>query len=82
MRQTWNQAVQCLALPVRKILADHSPELFEACLPKFLEDEAQSEARARRESMWSCLEDLAVSGGTAKMPPADARIPRVRANIE
>ena len=72
----WNLAVQGLALNVRKIYADHTPELFDDCLHKLVDDEAQSEAaRARRESTWRRLEDLAASGSITTTPVARARLP-------
>lgn len=80
-RTHWNQAVQSLTLNVRKIFADHNPELFEECLQRFREDEARSrEARARRDSTWQRLEELAAMGGAhadATPPPARTRRPPI-----
>lgn len=47
---------------VRKIFADHDPELFEECLQRFQQDESRSqEARARRDAAWRRLEEIAAS---------------------
>jgi len=49
----WNQAIQSLTINVCKIFADTDPELFEECLRKFKEDEAQEEAlKSKREAKW------------------------------
>ncbi|KAK4483199.1 hypothetical protein RD792_010379 [Penstemon davidsonii] len=59
-RNHWNQAVQSLTLNVRKIFSDVDPELFEECLLKFQEDEAQKEeVKMKRESAWKRLEEIA-----------------------
>ncbi|KAL3624309.1 hypothetical protein CASFOL_033125 [Castilleja foliolosa] len=59
-RSHWNQAVLSLTVNVRKILSDFDPELFEECLLKFQEDEAQEEeTKKKREAIWRRLEDIA-----------------------
>ncbi|XP_057484812.1 serine/threonine protein phosphatase 2A 57 kDa regulatory subunit B' theta isoform-like isoform X1 [Actinidia eriantha] len=59
-RKHWNQAVQSLTLNVRKIFSDIDPELFEECLLKFQEDEAQvEEIKLKREATWKRLEEIA-----------------------
>lgn len=58
----WNQAVQSLSLNVRKIFLDHDPVLFEGCLKKFQDDEAQEGAmRSKRDATWKRLEEIALS---------------------
>ena len=65
-RGHWNQAVQSLSLNVRKIFLDHDPALFEECLKKFQDDEAQGGAvRSKREATWKRLEEIAVSNQQA-----------------
>ncbi|XP_057482391.1 serine/threonine protein phosphatase 2A 57 kDa regulatory subunit B' theta isoform-like [Actinidia eriantha] len=59
-RKHWNQAVQSLTLNVRKIFCDIDPELFQECLLKFQEDEAQEEGiKLKREATWKRLEEIA-----------------------
>lgn len=59
-RGHWNQAVQSLTLNVRKIFSDVDPELFEECLHKFEEDQAnEEEIKMKRETTWRRLEELA-----------------------
>ncbi|XP_009147392.1 serine/threonine protein phosphatase 2A 59 kDa regulatory subunit B' gamma isoform [Brassica rapa] len=61
-RGHWHQAVQSLTLNVRKVLAETDQALFDECLAKFREDEAnKTEAVAKREATWKLLEDLAAS---------------------
>ncbi|KAJ0236625.1 Serine/threonine protein phosphatase 2A 59 kDa regulatory subunit B' gamma isoform [Hirschfeldia incana] len=61
-RGHWNQAVQSLTLNVRKVLAETDQVLFDECLAKFREDEAnRTEVVAKREATWKLLEDLAAS---------------------
>ncbi|KAK9117454.1 hypothetical protein Sjap_016401 [Stephania japonica] len=65
-RTHWNQAVQSLTLNVRKIFSDLDPELFEECLVKFQEDEAnENENKAKREAVWKRLEEIAASKATS-----------------
>lgn len=67
----WNQAVQSLSLNVRKIFLDHDPALFEECLKKFQDDEAQGAAvRSKREATWKRLEEVALSNLQAARPEA------------
>ncbi|KAL0738233.1 hypothetical protein Bca4012_014443 [Brassica carinata] len=62
MQGHWNQAVKNLTLNVRKVLAETDQALFDECLARFQEDEAnKSEAAAKREATWKLLEDLAAS---------------------
>ncbi|GKV41306.1 hypothetical protein SLEP1_g48854 [Rubroshorea leprosula] len=59
-RNHWNPAVQSLTLNVHKIFSDTDPELFEECLHKFEEDEAQEkEIKVKREATWKHLEEIA-----------------------
>nr|XP_043636235.1 serine/threonine protein phosphatase 2A 57 kDa regulatory subunit B' theta isoform-like [Erigeron canadensis] len=59
-RYHWNQAVHSLTLNVRKIFFDLDPELFNECLLNFQEEEAKEEKiKARRESTWKRLEEIA-----------------------
>ncbi|XP_022888838.1 serine/threonine protein phosphatase 2A 57 kDa regulatory subunit B' theta isoform-like isoform X2 [Olea europaea var. sylvestris] len=59
-RNHWNQAVKSLTLNVQKIFSDTDPELFEECLLKYQEDEAQEEEiKIQREAAWKHLEDIA-----------------------
>ncbi|XP_011098815.1 serine/threonine protein phosphatase 2A 57 kDa regulatory subunit B' theta isoform [Sesamum indicum] len=59
-RNHWNQAVRSLTLNVRKIFSGVDPELFEECLLKFQEDEAQEEeTKTKREAAWKHLEQIA-----------------------
>ncbi|PIA36793.1 hypothetical protein AQUCO_03200043v1 [Aquilegia coerulea] len=61
-RTHWNQAVQSLTLNVRKIFSDADPELFEECLIRYQEEEAnEKETREKRETTWKRLEDVAAS---------------------
>ena len=58
----WNQVVQSLTLNVRKIFADVDRGLFEECLHKFQEDEAQVEGgKTKQEATWKHLEEIAAS---------------------
>ncbi|KAH7848117.1 hypothetical protein Vadar_033996 [Vaccinium darrowii] len=62
----WNQAVQSLTLNVRKIFSDTDPELFEECLLKYKEDEAQEEEiKVKREATWKRLEEIAAMKATS-----------------
>ncbi|KAK6153135.1 hypothetical protein DH2020_012774 [Rehmannia glutinosa] len=68
-RGHWNQAVQSLTLNVRKIFSDVDPELFEECLLKFQEDEAQQEEnKAKREATWKRLEEIATAKAASNEP--------------
>ncbi|KAK1415803.1 hypothetical protein QVD17_31590 [Tagetes erecta] len=59
-RHHWNPAVHGLTLNVRKIFFDLDPELFNECLLNFQEEEAKEEKiKARRESTWKRLEEIA-----------------------
>ncbi|CAH8391180.1 unnamed protein product [Eruca vesicaria subsp. sativa] len=58
----WNQAVKSLTLNVRKVLAETDQALFDECLAKFQENEAnKTEVVAKREATWKLLEELAAS---------------------
>ncbi|KAJ0895944.1 putative protein phosphatase 2A, regulatory B subunit, B56, armadillo-like helical [Helianthus annuus] len=60
-RYHWNQAVHSLTLNVRKIFFDLDADLFNECLLNFQEEEAKEEKiKARRESTWKRLEEIAV----------------------
>ncbi|XP_042036189.1 serine/threonine protein phosphatase 2A 57 kDa regulatory subunit B' theta isoform-like [Salvia splendens] len=68
-RSHWNQAVQSLTLNVRKIFSDTDPELYEECLLKFQEDEAQEEENKRkREATWKRLEEIAAMRAASNEP--------------
>ncbi|PIN17813.1 Serine/threonine protein phosphatase 2A, regulatory subunit [Handroanthus impetiginosus] len=68
-RSHWNQAVQSLTLNVRKIFSDVDTELFEECLLKFQEDEAQEEEnKKKREATWKRLEEIAAMKATSNEP--------------
>uniref|UniRef100_A0A7N0TQI0 Serine/threonine protein phosphatase 2A regulatory subunit n=1 Tax=Kalanchoe fedtschenkoi TaxID=63787 RepID=A0A7N0TQI0_KALFE len=68
-KQHWHQAVLSLTLNVRKIFSDTDPELFEECLLKFQEDEAQAEAmKSRREATWRRLEEIAAMRASSNEP--------------
>ncbi|PKI79103.1 hypothetical protein CRG98_000395 [Punica granatum] len=68
-RAHWNQAVKSLTLNVRKIFSDTDPELFEECLAKFQEDEAQEEEiKTRREATWKQLEEIAAMKSASSGP--------------
>ncbi|KAK8516693.1 hypothetical protein V6N13_080791 [Hibiscus sabdariffa] len=59
-RNHWNQAVHSLTLNVRKIFYDLDPELFKECLLKFQENESkEDETKAKQQTTWKCLEELA-----------------------
>ncbi|CAA7037201.1 unnamed protein product [Microthlaspi erraticum] len=59
-RGHWNQAVQSLTINVRKVFSDIDQVLFDECLAKFqVEEESQTEVKAKRERTWKRLEDLA-----------------------
>ena len=65
-RNHWNQAVQSLTLNVRKIFSDIDPELFEECLLKFQEDEANmEEIKTKHETTWKRLEESAASNAVS-----------------
>ncbi|KAL6960473.1 hypothetical protein U1Q18_038236 [Sarracenia purpurea var. burkii] len=65
----WNQAVQSLTLNVRKLFSDIDPELFEECLLKFQEDEAQEEEiKLKREATWKRLEEIAAMKAVSNQP--------------
>ncbi|GER31338.1 serine/threonine protein phosphatase 2Aregulatory subunit B [Striga asiatica] len=68
-RAHWNQAVQSLTLNVRKIFSDVDPDLLQECLLKFQEDEAQEqEIKAKRESTWKHLEEIATAKAASNEP--------------
>lgn len=68
-RNHWNQAVQSLTLNVRKIFSDIDSELFEECLLKFQEDEAQEkEIKSKREATWKRLEEIAAMKASSNEP--------------
>ncbi|CAK9161728.1 unnamed protein product [Ilex paraguariensis] len=68
-RNHWNQAVQSLTLNIRKIFSDIDPELFEECLLKFQEDEAQEqEIKSKREATWKRLEEIAAMKASSNEP--------------
>ncbi|XP_044502813.1 serine/threonine protein phosphatase 2A 57 kDa regulatory subunit B' theta isoform-like [Mangifera indica] len=68
-RKHWNQAVQSLTINVRKIFSDIDPELFEECLVKFQEDEAQEEEmKSKREATWKRLEEIAAMKASSNEP--------------
>lgn len=68
-RSHWNQAVHSLTLNVRKIFSDVDPELFEECLQKFQEDEAQEkEINMKREMTWKRLEEIAAKKASSNEP--------------
>ena len=68
-RNHWNQAVQSLTLNIRKIFSDIDPELFEECLLKFQEDEAQEqEIKSKREAIWKRLEEIAAMKASSNEP--------------
>ncbi|CAI9766726.1 unnamed protein product [Fraxinus pennsylvanica] len=59
-RNHWNQAVQSLTLNVQKIFSDADSELFEECLLKYQEDEAQEEEiKIKREATSKQSKDIA-----------------------
>ena len=79
----WNQAVHSLTLNVRKIFHDLDPELFNECLLTFQEDEAkEDDIKARRESTWKRLEELAAKNAASneavlvlrKAPPTTSSV--------
>lgn len=58
----WNQVVQSLTLNVRKIFSGADPQLFDECLRKYQEGEAKMlEARAKQDTAWRRLEEIAAS---------------------
>ncbi|KAB2002531.1 hypothetical protein ES319_D11G072500v1 [Gossypium barbadense] len=68
-RSHWNPAVQSLTLNVRKIFSDTDPELFEECLHKFEEDQAQeNEVKSKREATWKRLEEIAAMKAASNEP--------------
>ncbi|KAK5783241.1 hypothetical protein PVK06_037749 [Gossypium arboreum] len=68
-RSHWNPAVQSLTLNVRKIFSDTDPELFEECLHKFEEDQAQeNEVKSKRETTWKRLEEIAAMKAASNEP--------------
>lgn len=65
----WNQAVQSLTINVHKIFSDVDPELFEECLLKFQEDEAQEEEmKSKRETTWKRMEEIAARKASSNEP--------------
>ncbi|KAG7547475.1 Armadillo-type fold [Arabidopsis suecica] len=78
-RGHWNQAVQSLTLNVRKVLAETDQILFDECLAKFQEDEAnENEVVAKREATWKLLEDLAASKSVSN---AAVLVPRFASSV-
>ncbi|CAI9780608.1 unnamed protein product [Fraxinus pennsylvanica] len=68
-RNHWNQAVRSLTLNVQKIFSDTDPEIFEECLLKYQEDEAQEEEiKIKREATWKQLEDIAAMKVSSNEP--------------
>ncbi|KAI4350568.1 hypothetical protein L6164_005015 [Bauhinia variegata] len=68
-RSHWNQAVQSLTINVRKIFCDTDPELFEECLLKFQEEEAQEkDKKSKREAAWKRLEEIAAMKASSNEP--------------
>ncbi|TYH01265.1 hypothetical protein ES288_A09G044600v1 [Gossypium darwinii] len=68
-RNHWNQAVESLTLNVRKIFSATDPELFQECLHKFKEDEAQeNEVKSKREATWKRLEEIAAMKAASNEP--------------
>lgn len=68
-RNHWNPAVQSLTLNVRKIFSDIDSELFDECLLKFQEDEAQEkEIKLKREATWKRLEEIAAMKASSNEP--------------
>ncbi|PQP92955.1 serine/threonine protein phosphatase 2A 57 kDa regulatory subunit B theta isoform [Prunus yedoensis var. nudiflora] len=66
-RYHWNQVARSLTLNVRKIYSDVDPELFEECLLKFQEDEANmEEIKTKHETTWKRLEESAASNAVSK----------------
>lgn len=65
-RGHWNQAVQSLTLNIRKNLSEQDTALFEECLRKFDEEEAnEKEKKSKREAIWKRLEEIADSKTTS-----------------
>ncbi|CAB4264202.1 unnamed protein product [Prunus armeniaca] len=65
-RYHWNQVARSLTLNVRKIYSDVDPELFEECLLKFQEDEANmEEIKTKHETTWKRLEESAASNAVS-----------------
>ncbi|KAL5717779.1 hypothetical protein ACHQM5_010745 [Ranunculus cassubicifolius] len=68
-RSHWNQAVQSLTLNVRKIFSDLDPELYEECLLKFQQDEANEvDVKTKRDATWKRLEEIAASKASSHEP--------------
>uniref|UniRef100_A0A7N0VK63 Serine/threonine protein phosphatase 2A regulatory subunit n=1 Tax=Kalanchoe fedtschenkoi TaxID=63787 RepID=A0A7N0VK63_KALFE len=66
-RDHWNQIVHNLSMNVRKIYFDLDPDLFKECLLKLQEDEAkESDTKAKRETTWKRLEEMAAEKGPIK----------------
>lgn len=75
----WNQAVRSLTLNVRRIFSDTDIELFEECMAKFQEDEAQEkEIRVKREATWQRLEEIAARKSTTT---ETVLVPRTRNGV-
>lgn len=65
----WNPAVKSLTINVRKIFFDADPELYEECLIKFKEDEAQEEdVKSKQEAKWKRLEEIAAMKAASNEP--------------
>lgn len=65
----WNKAVQSLTINVRKIFFDVDPELYEECLLKFEEDEAQEkDIKLKQEAKWKRLEEIAAMKAASNEP--------------
>ncbi|KAF5741417.1 Phosphatase 2A regulatory B subunit family protein GAMMA [Tripterygium wilfordii] len=75
-RSHWNQAVQSLTLNVRKIFLDADQALFDECLVRYQEDEAQENGRQeKRESIWKRLEDVAARNAVSNEAVLVSRFP-------
>lgn len=65
-RNHWNQMVQSLTLNVRKIFSEIDPNLFEECLRKFQEEEANMEAtKTKKDAKWQHLEEIAAKNASS-----------------
>nr|GMD01179.1 serine/threonine protein phosphatase 2A 57 kDa regulatory subunit B' theta isoform-like [Ipomoea batatas] len=68
-RTHWNPAVQSLTLNVCKLFSDIDPELFEECMTKFQEGEAQEQQKKmQREATWKRLEEIAAMKAASNEP--------------
>nr|GMC97333.1 serine/threonine protein phosphatase 2A 57 kDa regulatory subunit B' theta isoform-like [Ipomoea batatas] len=68
-RTHWNPAVQSLTLNVCKLFSDIDPELFEECMTKFQEGEAQEQQKkTQREATWKRLEEIAAMKAASNEP--------------